>query len=368
MKKIYGLVLALLIGPFTVVLTQAQTAPFSGVWSFEGNDGGSSSNNLIALSSVSYNGVNKLAVNPYTAGFNGLGVNVQNWSTSVCNNTEYVEFAAQPTGTAKLTLTTLTFAFARSTAGPQQLTVRSSVDGFGADIYSRGVSESYQIATIAFSNSGYIERTNPITFRIYACNPTAGGGTLKLDEVQLNGSSLPVTLLSFTAKPEGDRVQLAWATTSERDADRFVVERSADLREYVSVGEVAAKGTTDARQYYGLTDTNPLPGNNYYRLRQIDRDGTAYTFKPVSAVIEASDVVVAVYPNPADPARIHLRLWNANDAIVQLMTMTGQSIDSRVERQSGDADLIPSHPLTAGVYLIEVQIEGRKLVRKVVVR
>lgn len=179
---------------------------------------------------------------------------------------------------------------------------------------------------------------------------------------------LPVTLLSFTAKPEGDRVQLGWATTSERDADRFVVERSADLREYVSVGEVTAKGTTDARQYYGLTDMNPLPGTNYYRLRQIDYNGTAYTFKTVSAVVEANDIVAAVYPNPADPARIHLRLWNADGAIIRLLTLTGQSIGTRLERWPGGVDLIPLCPLAAGVYLIEVQINRRKLVSKVVVR
>lgn len=180
--------------------------------------------------------------------------------------------------------------------------------------------------------------------------------------------ALPVTLLSFTAKPEGDRVQLAWATTSERDADRFVVERSADLGEYVSVGEVAAKGTTDVRQYYGLTDANPMPGTNYYRLRQIDLDGTPHTFKPVSAVIRSDEVVAVVYPNPADPARIHLRLRNADDAIVRLWTMAGQAVESRLERRSGEADLIPSHPLPSGIYFVEVQTGGQKRISKVLVR
>ena len=297
-----------------------------------------------------------------------MSVNIQRWSETVCNNTEYVEFAAQPSGTAKLTLTTLSFAFARSGQGPQQLTVRSSVDGFSTDIHAQTVTENYQVATIAFSSSGYIEQTNPITFRIYACNPMDERGTLKLDEIQLNGSSLPVTLLSFTAKPEGDRVQLAWATTSERNADRFVVERSTDLREYLSVGEIAAKGTTDTRQYYGLTDLNPLPGANYYRLRQIDYDGTNYTFKPVSVIIEVNDVVAVVYPNPADTARIHLRLWNADDATVRLLTLTGQPIDSRLERRLGKADLILQRPLPTGVYLVEVLASGRRLVSKVLIK
>lgn len=103
-----------------------------------------------------------------------------------------------------------------------------------------------------------------------------GAGVVQIGNLLMRDISgaLPVSLLSFTAKPEGDRVQLAWTTTSERDADRFVVERSLDLGEYVTVGEVIAKGTTDVRQEYGLTDLNPQPGANYYRLRQIDYNST----------------------------------------------------------------------------------------------
>ena len=198
-----------------------------------------------------------------------------------------------------------------------------------------------------------------------SANPSAQGITIG----NLTWSApLPVTLLSFTAKPEGDRVQLAWATTSERDADRFVVERSADLSEYVSVGEVTAKGTTDARQYYGLTDRQPLPGNNYYRLRQIDLDGTSHTFKPVAAVVTVDDVVATVYPNPADPTRIHLRLWNADAGTVRLLTLSGQLVESRLERRPGEADLIPQDPLTAGLYWVDVQTNGQRRVSKVVVK
>jgi hypothetical protein len=180
--------------------------------------------------------------------------------------------------------------------------------------------------------------------------------------------ALPVTLLSFTAKPEGDRVQLAWSTTSELNAERFIVERSADLAEYVAVGEIAAKGTTNTRQYYSLTDTQPLPGNNYYRLRQIDHDGTSHLFKPVAAVMSLDDVAAVVYPNPADPARIHMRLWNAGDGVVRLLTLAGQCLESRLERSLDGVDLVPHHPLQTGIYLIEVQTSDQKIVHKVIVR
>ena len=194
---------------------------------------------------------------------------MQNWSTTLCNQTEYVQFSVQPIGTATTTLTVLSFDFSRTANGPQQISVRSSVDGFSSDIFSDATAIAYKTATISLAGPGYVNQAGQVTFRIYACNPVSGGATLHLDEIQLNGSSLPVRLLSFTAEPEGDRVQLAWSTTAERDAEQFIVERSHNLSEYITVGQVMANGTTTERQYYGLTDLNPSPGINYYRLRQL---------------------------------------------------------------------------------------------------
>ena len=358
----------LLIWIMAVRVASAQSAPFTGKWSFEGNDTGTSSNTLVALSAVSYTGVNKFGPNPYTSGNVGLAVNVQNWSTTLCNQTEYVQFSVQAVGTATITLTMLSFAFSRAANGPQQISVRSSADGFSSDIFSQATATTYQVASIALVGPGFTNQAGPITFRIYACNPLAGGATLHLDEIQLNGASLPVTLLSFTAKPEGDRVQLAWATTAERDADQFIVERSQNLSEYTTVGQVTANGTTAERQYYGLTDLNPKPGVNYYRLKQVDRNGVMQNFKPIAALIQVSEPAVAVYPNPANTDHIHLRLWNADDAQVWLLNETGQYSSGQLDRTPGAADFRPAQPLPTGLYWMRVITSGQEKMIKVLVR
>lgn len=255
----------------------------------------------------------------------------------------------------------------------------SAVDGTGASLSPTISTSTYytvsgNVVTAAATNnatanisfSGYVKT---LTVRFgngpnAGTNPNAQGFTIGT----LNWTSvLPVTLVSFTAKPEGDRVQLAWTTTSEREADRFIVERSADLSEFLPVGELLAKGTTDQRQDYGLTDMNPKPGVNYYRLKQLDFDGTAHYFKPVASIIEASAPVVAINPNPVDAGRIHLRLWNADDATIRLLTSTGHLVETTLERRPGEADLIPVRPLSTGLYWLETQINGQKQTRKVVV-
>ncbi len=366
MKSLCAIFLAL--GWLNVFSVLAQTAPFTGTWSFEGNDNGSSTNAFISVSSVSYKDVNKFGANPYTTGYSNLGVNIQNWKVGACTNSEYAELSVQPTGTAKLTLNVLSFAFSRTAQGPQQISVRSSADGFGADIFSQATTENYQVATISLSSPAFTNQSGSITFRIYGCNPMAGGGLLKLDEIQVTGSSLPVTLLSFTAQPDGNRVQLAWTTTAEQNADRFIVERSTDLSEFTRVGEVPAKGTTEQRQDYGLTDRNPTPGTNYYRLQQRDFDGTTTLFKPVSAIVRTDQPAVSIYPNPANADRIHLRLWNADNAPVRLLNLLGQTIAGQLDRLPGEADFRPAQPLMAGMYFLEVTTEQQRRVLRVLIK
>lgn len=371
MNKIY---LLFLLTWFIIGQTvSAQTTLFSASWSFEGTLNGASSTPLVTAQTATLSNILIPNVGGYPGGQVGTAVNLQNWTDPACPGDEYIEVKVSPAASVTMVLTTLSFYFSRSMAGPNSIKVKHSLDGYATAIYSSPITAStipYQLASIDLtaSSSAFANQTQPVSFRIYGCDRNAINGTIRLDEILINATALPVTLLSFTAKPEGDRVQLAWTTTMERDADRFVVERSRDVREYVAVGEVAAKGTTDERQYYGLTDMNPQPGINYYRLKQIDRDGTSHDYKPVSSIIQANEPVVAVQPNPASPDWIHLRLWNADDATIRLLTPTGQPISGRLERQPGEADLFFDQSLSPGLYWVEVQTNKRKQTIKVLIR
>ncbi len=354
------------------LMTWAQT-PFTAVWAFDGENKAGTSNNVsvsvsdMATSNVTVSTINTIA---YVAGQSGKAVNVQSWTTTGCNDTEYVTFTIAPASGAKLTVTQFSFYFNQSPAGPTLLKIRSSADNFASDLYSQAPTASFQQGSISVSN--VVDQTGPVSFRVYACSAMATGGALRLDEVTINGSTtitpLPVTLLYFTAKPDGDRIQLAWATTQEINADHFSVEHSLDLAEYTPVGDIPSKGTTDERQYYGLTDLNPQPGINYYRLKQVDRDGSMQIFKPVSAIIRDSEPVVTIYPNPADTDRIHLRLWNADDASIRLLNLTGQSVSGQLQRTPGEADFRPAQPLPAGFYWLEVTTNNLRRTLMVLVR
>jgi len=112
----------------------------------------------------------------------------------------------------------------------------------------------------------------------------------------MHPSTLPVELLYFNAEEEGRSVQLAWATASERDNDHFAVERSVDLQAWTIVGEVPGAGNSLVAQSYDLADDTPLSNTSYYRLRQVDDDGTS-TLSAVRSV-HFGNAANAIYPNP----------------------------------------------------------------------
>jgi hypothetical protein len=85
---------------------------------------------------------------------------------------------------------------------------------------------------------------------------------------------LPVTWLSFNGRTERGGNYLTWSTASELNNDYFEVQRSIDGQNFEVIGYVQGNGTTSMQSNYAFIDKEPSVGYNYYRLRQVDFDGT----------------------------------------------------------------------------------------------
>ncbi|WP_338873529.1 T9SS type A sorting domain-containing protein [Spirosoma sp. SC4-14] len=202
----------------------------------------------------------------------------------------------------------------------------------------------------------------------YTFGPFNGHGSISGPNI-LTSSGLPVNLVSFTAKPQGEHVQINWETTWEQNADVFEIQRSQDLGEFTTVGKVAAQGNTDQHQYYGFLDQHPLDGANYYRLKQVDEDGQVALSKIQSVVMDNLTPSLELLENPIDGQVIRVAVRNLVGATYQLITLTGKELTTIRNHQS-DATLVivPVQPLSSGVYLLRVMADGEQLVRKVLVR
>ena len=110
---------------------------------------------------------------------------------------------------------------------------------------------------------------------------------------------LPVTLVSFSVKAEAAAVNVNWATTSETNSEKFEIQRSADAKNWNPLSSVAARGESKSKADYHFTDMNPLNGQNFYRLKMIDRNGT-FAYSRINSVrLNGEPASVSIYPNPA---------------------------------------------------------------------
>ena len=158
------------------------------------------------------------------------------------------------------------------------------------------------------------------------------GGTGAAGASETNQSPLPVELISFVGWNEGDVNQLEWVTATEINNDVFVVERSADAINFVEIGTVPGNGNTTEEITYNLTDYTPIQGVNYYRLKQIDFDGT-YTYSAIIVVelqgsAAAKTAIVKLHPNPAnDLINIQLQSASTTTFNMAIVDITGRLVE-----------------------------------------
>ncbi len=190
----------------------------------------------------------------------------------------------------------------------------------------------------------------------------SGAGTVTFDNFWIHRDVfgvLPVHFTYFRGEAFGNSVQLSWETAWEKDAREYVVERSTDLRSFEPIATVGARGTTDARNTYSYTDTRPLPGAGYYRLKQVDFSGRFSYSAVVDVVVRPDLPVVMIAPNPAAAGVIRLKSYRTDPSTLRLYRITGQEIPFHTKKTDDyHIELYPREPLSAGIYLLSLLREG----------
>lgn len=111
-------------------------------------------------------------------------------------------------------------------------------------------------------------------------------------------NTLPVTLLNFTAEKNGNGVNIAWQTATEENNDYFIVEKSQNAVDFISFDKVYGAGNSNNLLSYHTTDPAPYSGVSYYRLKQVDFDGTFAYSKTVK--VSSDESKIHIFPNPSN--------------------------------------------------------------------
>lgn len=178
---------------------------------------------------------------------------------------------------------------------------------------------------------------------------------------------LPVELVRFHASLDGiNAVALEWETASELNNSHFHVERSTDGKHFKTIGRVKGAGTSAIPHQYTFSDTNIPRGTVYYRLAQIDFDGTS-TYSSIKSVrnVGSDGVAFKAYPVPTQDA---LQVANLESRDVQHYTVLNLAGTTLLHKRYGQANnssfSIDVSSLPEGLYFLQLRTaEGTHMLR-----
>jgi hypothetical protein len=230
--------------------------------------------------------------------------------------------------------------------------------------YELNAGEKYTIYRVTGSNNEIVESlTNNFAddsdYR-YRLNNAQKFGMYTLGNTV---TPLPVELVAFKAQRHAQGVNLTWATASEKDNNGFEVQVSTDGKKFQKIGFVKSEvGTTSMAQRYSFLDTKAVSGTRYYRLAQIDLDGTT-TYSAIRAMaLDGANGEIAAYPNPFEEVvTVKLNGVEARKVNVTLTNSLGKVILEQQEETAGNTITVNTAGITIkGVYMLHVVDNGEK--------
>lgn len=196
--------------------------------------------------------------------------------------------------------------------------------------------------------------------------PNNGIRYLTIGSIQVL-TPLPVELLSFDAKRgvKNRTVDVEWTTASELNNDYFIIEKRTENEDWSAIAHVDGAGTSTTILNYLLVDEHPVLGNNYYRLKQVDFDGS--TFSSEIRVVNFEDIdATLIYPNPATNS-LFIAKNNIDRAQIHIVNELGQVVNVETISTGSNIIELDVSSISRGVYFVWITGMDSVEVQKVVI-
>jgi hypothetical protein len=195
--------------------------------------------------------------------------------------------------------------------------------------------------------------------------PATLNNSFFLGSINAVSSTLPITLLSFSAIVANAEVLLNWSTSLEINNADFTVQRSNTGTTWEDVVKVPGSTNSSSIHYYTAYDPSPYNGLSYYRLLQTDLDGKQ-TWSTVCQVNLSAGFSTSIYPNPAVD-RVTIRFPASGTYRVSLFNSIGQEMFDPVSL-TGNTLMLPVPGLAKGIYFIHIDQGSKEESIRLVIR
>ncbi|MFN0290763.1 Ig-like domain-containing protein [Pedobacter helvus] len=234
----------------------------------------------------------------------------------------------------------------------------SLTNGTAGNFSGSGTSYNFNVTPMANGNVTVNVLANVATDAVGNNNSAAAAFTINY----LN--TLPVVLVDFNVKKENNAAKLQWQTATETNNKGFEIYRSGDDKQWVKIGGIDAKGSSSI---YAFADKQPLNGNNYYKLVQLDLDGTPTELGERALSFALSAVGLRVYPNPT-AGKVTLSFGAGKYQKVSIIGLDGKVLNTASVLPSQTQVRLDLSAYTSGIYFVKLSgaigVETQKLIKK----
>ncbi len=179
--------------------------------------------------------------------------------------------------------------------------------------------------------------------------------------ISAGASNRSAPVLAFEAYPITGNSILEWFSNTTDLETSFEIEHATDDKVYTKINEVEVVYYNEYESYYKLMDDQPEIGANYYRIKQIFKDGTTEYTETKKLVYAGESTKFRFYPNPANEVlNIELENFQNKSGNLQIINMLGQVMEKvSLENYYDNTIQIPIHKLENGMHTLVISIEGK---------
>jgi len=181
-------------------------------------------------------------------------------------------------------------------------------------------------------------------------------------KINLSGVYVPVELSAFEASATTNGVDLSWTTATEINNRGFEIQRSSNNQNFSTIGFVKGNGTSTERRTYSYFDNNTVSGTYYYRLKQLDYDGS-YEYSTAVLVEVSGPAEFSLsqnYPNPFNPSTtLQFAIPENAHVTIKVYDMLGKEITTAVNgmyNAGTHKEIFNASNLSSGNYVYQLNV------------
>lgn len=189
-----------------------------------------------------------------------------------------------------------------------------------------------------------------------------------------NNTPLPVGEFTLDGQVVGGTNQLSWKTIEEKNTSHFSIQHSIDGTQFINVSKLDSKSVSNSNNtevhIYNFNHYNPTVGDNYYRIQQVDIDGTK-NYSNVINLVQDKNEIVKVYPSPvSNILNISVKTAKTEKITISLFDLSGRLLKSQVNTINKNDSSIQLNvsDLAKGIYNLNIRSLDKVLTSQKIVK